>query len=319
MENSLMVSSSPHIRSGATTQKLMLDVIIALIPATLAGIWFFGVNAAILVAATTLSCVLFEYLARKALKRSNTIGDLSAVVTGLLLGLNLPPAIPVWMAIVGSFFAIFIVKQLFGGIGQNFLNPALAARAMLLVAYGSKMTLWTKPLTSAFNNADAVSYATPLGVLKEGGDLPSLIDMFLGNRGGSIGETSALAILIGGIYLLARGVISWHIPVFYTGTVAIFAWMAGPNGLFTGDMLFHILAGSLLLGAFFMATDYTTCPMTQKGMIIYAIGCGLLTMIFRLYTNMPEGVSYAILLMNVATPLIDRYTMPKRFGGAANV
>lgn len=294
----------------------MLDVIIALIPALVAGVWYFGLQAAIIVAATTLSCVVFEYLTRRILKRSNTIGDLSAVVTGILLGLNLPPRLPVWMAIVGSFFAIVIVKQLFGGIGQNFLNPALAARAILLVAYGSKMTSWINPLSNA---VDAVSAATPLGILKEGGELPSLLDMFLGKTGGSIGETSAIAIIIGGIYLLARRVITWHIPVCYIGTVAIFSWIAGPDGIFTGNILFHVLAGGLLLGAFFMATDYTTCPMTEKGMIIFGVGCGLLTMIFRLYTNMPEGVSYAILLMNVATPLIDRYSKPKRFGGGAGV
>lgn len=316
MEKRLLVSSSPHIRSGDTTQKIMLDVIIALIPALVAGVWYFGLQAAIIVAATTLSCVVFEYLTRRILKRSNTIGDLSAVVTGILLGLNLPPRLPVWMAIVGSFFAIVIVKQLFGGIGQNFLNPALAARAILLVAYGSKMTSWINPLSNA---VDAVSAATPLGILKEGGELPSLLDMFLGKTGGSIGETSAIAIIIGGIYLLARRVITWHIPVCYIGTVAIFSWIAGPDGIFTGNILFHVLAGGLLLGAFFMATDYTTCPMTEKGMIIFGVGCGLLTMIFRLYTNMPEGVSYAILLMNVATPLIDRYSKPKRFGGGAGV
>ena len=310
MDKMLQVSSSPHIRSEATTRRIMLDVLIALLPAAFAGIYFFGLNAALLIAVTVLSSVAFEYLMRKVLKRSNTISDLSAAVTGLLLALNLPPDLPVWMAIVGSLFAIVIVKQLFGGLGQNFVNPALAARAFLLVSYGTKMTTWTQPLAA---EVDVISYATPLGVLKEGGELPGLLNMFLGRIGGSLGETSALALIIGGVYLLVRGVISWHIPVIYVGTVAVIALIAGANPFY------YVLAGGLLLGAIFMATDYTTSPMTKKGVIIYALGCGALTMLFRLYTNMPEGVSYAILLMNVTVPLIDRYTKPKRFGGGARV
>lgn len=316
MDNLINVSSSPHIRSGVTTRRLMLDVIIALVPASAAGIYFFGFRAAILIAVTVASCVVFEYLTRKALKRSNTISDLSAVVTGLLLALNLPPELPLWMAIIGSLFAIVIVKQLFGGIGQNFLNPALAARAFLIISYGTKMTTWTQPSMNTV--VDAVSFATPLGALKEGGQLPELIDMFIGRTGGSMGETSALALIIGGVYLLARGVITWHIPVIYIGSAGLFAWILGPEGIFTGDPLFNILAGGLMIGAIYMATDYTTSPMTVKGMVIYAAGCGILTILFRRYTNMPEGVSYAILLMNVAVPIIDRYTKPGRFGGAAN-
>jgi electron transport complex protein RnfD len=318
LENTLFVNSSPHIRSEVTTQRLRLDVIIALIPAAFAGIYFFGIRAALLIAVTVISSVGFEYIIRKVLKRNNTIGDFSAAVTGLILALNLPPTLPIWMAIVGSLFAIVIVKQLFGGLGYNFVNPALAARAFLVVSYGARMTTWIQPLTKA-TAVDAVSYATPMGVLKGGGELPQLIDMFLGNIGGSLGETSALALIIGGIYLLARGVISWHIPVVYVGTVGLFAWIIGPEGIFTGNPLFHILAGGLMLGAIFMATDYTTSPMTKKGIVIYAFGCGLLTMLFRLFTNMPEGVSYAILLMNVAVPMIDRYTKPARFGGKAHV
>jgi len=312
------MSSSPHIRSGATTQGLMLDVIIALIPASVAGIYFFGLRAAVLIAVTVISCVGFEYLMRKVMKRNNTVGDLSAAVTGLLLALNVPPTLPLWMAVVGSFFAIVVVKQLFGGIGQNFVNPALAARAFLIISYGTRMTSWTPPLAKAAE-IDASTFATPLGALKEGGQLPNLLDMFLGNIGGSMGETSALALIIGGIYLLVRGVISWHIPVVYIGTAGLLAWILGPNGLFTGEPLFHILAGGLMIGAIFMATDYTTSPMTTRGMVIYAAGCGILTILFRLYTNMPEGVSYAILLMNVAVPLIDRFTKPARFGGKAHV
>jgi len=312
------MSSSPHIRSGATTQGLMLDVIIALIPASVAGIYFFGLRAAVLIAVTVISCVGFEYLMRKVMKRNNTVGDLSAAVTGLLLALNVPPTLPLWMAVVGSFFAIVVVKQLFGGIGQNFVNPALAARAFLIISYGTRMTSWTPPLAKVAE-IDASTFATPLGALKEGGQLPNLLDMFLGNIGGSMGETSALALIIGGIYLLVRGVISWHIPVVYIGTAGLLAWILGPNGLFTGEPLFHILAGGLMIGAIFMATDYTTSPMTTRGMVIYAAGCGILTILFRLYTNMPEGVSYAILLMNVAVPLIDRFTKPARFGGKAHV
>lgn len=316
MENKLTVSSSPHIRSNAATHKLMLDVIIALIPASLAGIYFFGVSALAVIVVCMASCIGFEYLSRVILlKRSNTVLDLSAAVTGLLLALNLPPSIPLWIAIVGSFFAIVVIKQLFGGLGQNFINPALGARAFLVIAYGPRMTDWTAP----FTQVDAVSAATPMAALKEGGSLPNLLDMFLGNIGGSIGETSAIALIIGGIYLLVRGVISWEIPVVYIATVGLFSWILGPNGLLTGNPLFHVLAGGLILGAFFMATDYTTSPMSRKGIIIYAVGCGILTMLFRLYTNMPEGVSFAILFMNVTTPLIDRYTVPKRFGGGAHV
>jgi len=316
LENKLTVSSSPHIRSNAATHKLMLDVIIALIPASLAGIYFFGVSALAVIVVCMTSCIGFEYLSRVILlKRNNTVPDLSAAVTGLLLALNLPPSIPLWIAIVGSFFAIVVIKQLFGGLGQNFINPALGARAFLLIAYGPRMTNWTAP----FAQVDAVSAATPLAALKEGGTLPNIMDMLLGNIGGCIGETSAIALIIGGIYLLVRRVISWEIPVIYIATVGLFSWILGPEGLLTGNPLFHVLAGGLMLGAFFMATDYTTSPMSGKGIIIYAVGCGILTMLFRLYTNMPEGVSFAILFMNVATPLIDRYTVPKRFGGGAHV
>lgn len=317
MENKLLMSSSPHIRSNASTSRIMLDVLIALIPASLAGVYFFGLDAALTIIVCVVSCVLFEYLTRKLLKRSNTISDLSAAVTGLLLALNLPPAIPKWMAVVGSFFAIVVIKQLFGGIGQNFINPALGARVFMLVAYGTKMTRWTAP--RGVDASDAISAATPLGILKEGGELPGYLDMFIGKIGGSLGETSALALIIGGLYLLIRKVISWEIPVIYIGTVALLSWILGPDGFMTGDPLFHVLAGGLLIGAIFMATDYTTSPMTKKGAVIYAFGCGLLTVIFRLYTNMPEGVSYAIMLMNVAVPLIDRYTAPKPFGGGRHV
>lgn len=317
MENRLFVCSSPHLRDNVTTQKIMLDVIIALLPASIAGILFFGIRSALIIIVTVAASVLTEYLMRKGLNRDQTITDLSAVVTGLLLALNLPPSIPVWIAIVGAVIATGLIKQLFGGLGQNFMNPALGARAILLVAWARWMTSWTEPFV------DAVATATPLSLLDsvsaatqvEGSKVYSYLDLFLGNIPGCIGETSALAILLGFAYLLLRKVISWHIPVFYVGTVALLTWILGPEGMFTGAPLYHVLSGGLLIGAVFMATDYVTCPMTRKGIVIYAIGCGILTVLFRLYGNMPEGVSFAIILMNIVTPLIDRYTIPVAFGG----
>ena len=292
----------------------MLDVILALLPAVVAGMWFFGLRAALVILVTIAAAVLTEYFMSRGLKREQTISDLSAVVTGLLLALNLPPSIPIWIAIIGAVVAIALIKQLFGGIGQNFINPALGARVILIVSWASRMTTWTEPFV------DAVTTATPLGVLKEEGIKAfSYYDMFMGNITGCIGETSAFAILLGFGYLLYKKVIKWHIPVFFTGTVAFYTWIACPDGLFTGDPVYHVLSGGLLLGAVFMATDYVTNPVTRKGTIIFAIGCGLFTSIFRLYGNMPEGVSFAIILMNIATPLIDRYTIPVSFGGEKHV
>lgn len=314
MENRLFVCSSPHLRDNITTRKIMLDVILALLPAAAAGIWFFGLRAALVILVTVASSVITEYLMRKGLKREQTIADLSAVVTGLLLALNLPPSIPLWIAIVGSVIAIALIKQLFGGLGQNFMNPALGARVILLVAWARWMTLWTEPM------ADAVASATPLGLLKEEGLMTfSRLDMFWGNIAGCIGETSTFAILLGFAWLLVRRVITWHIPVIFTGTTALLTWVLGPSGLFTGDPLYHLLSGGLMLGAVFMATDYVTCPVTRKGIVIYAIGCGTLTAVFRLYGNMPEGVSFAIILMNIVAPLIDRHTIPVSFGGERHV
>lgn len=303
------VSSSPHIREGATTRRIMADVLIALVPATAAAVYFFGLRALVVVLVCIATAIGWEWASRRLMKRPDTIGDLSAAVTGLLLALNLPVTIPLWMACVGTFVAIVVIKQLFGGIGQNFMNPALGARAILIVAYGQAMTAWVAP------GVDAVSAATPLGVLKEGGTLPGYADLFLGNVGGSLGETSALALLIGFAWLLARRVISWEIPVLFCATTALLTWVLGPAGLFTGDPLLHVLAGGLLLGAIFMATDYSTSPVSMRGKIIYAVGCGLLTAVFRLFTTMPEGVSFAILLMNALTPLLDRMTVPVSFGG----
>ena len=313
MEKTLLVSSSPHLRDGATTRRIMIDVVISLIPASAAGVYFFGPRVLLVILTTVLSCVLFEYLARKAMKRESTIQDFSAVVTGVLLALNLPPSIPLWVAAVGGFIAIVIIKQLFGGLGQNFMNPAMGARVFLLIAYPKYMSSWIIPGT------DAVSSATPLSIIKgtEGAveQLPDYIDLFLGKAAGCIGETSVLALLIGAAYLVYRRVIGLEIPLTFISTVALFTWIFGEDTLFTGNFMYHILSGGLIIGAFFMATDYSTSPVTTKGKIIAGIGCGLITSIIRLYKNYPEGVSFAILLMNIATPLIDRFTVPRSFGG----
>lgn len=309
----MFVSSSPHLRDNASTRRIMLDVIIALVPAAAAGVWFYGMRTLLVILVTVAAAVASEYLMRLGLKREQTVSDLSAAVTGFLLALNLPPSIPIWIAVVGAVLAVALIKQLFGGLGQNFMNPALGARVMMVVAWAGRMTVWIDPVT------DAVTSATPLGMLKEGGAKALYMDMFWGNIAGCIGETSAFAILTGFAYLLVRKVISWRIPVIYTGTVALMTWVLGPDGIFTGDPLYHVLGGGLLLGAVFMATDYVTNPITRKGIVIYAIGCGVLTTLFRLYGNMAEGVSFAIILMNIATPLIDRYTIPTSFGGERHV
>ena len=306
------LSSSPHIRSVETTGRIMRDVLIALLPATVLGVVYFGWNALWVVLVSTAAAVATEALLQLLMKKKVTILDGSAAVTGLLLALNLPPSVPLYIPVVGSVFAIAIVKQCFGGIGSNFLNPALAARAFLMLSWPTVMTSWTMP-------ADAVSTATPLAAINEAGAgaLSPYLDMFLGNVGGCIGETSALALLIGGLYLVARRVIDPSIPVVYIATVGLFTWVAGPEGLFTGDGLYHMLAGGLMLGAFYMATDYTTSPMTIKGRIIFALGCGVVTSVIRLWGGYPEGVSYSILLMNLFVPLIDRAVKPRMFGSVA--
>jgi electron transport complex protein RnfD len=302
------VSSSPHIREKSTVQTMMMDVLIALLPATFAGIYFFKLQALLVILVSVLSCVGFEYLWQKLTKQKVTVFDLSAAVTGLLLAFNLPASIPLWIPVIGSAFAIIIVKQFFGGVGQNIMNPALAGRAFLLASWPVQMTTWT---------VDGVSAATALGILKEGtGTLPSLMNVFLGNVGGTIGETSALALLLGGAYLLFKRIISWHIPGVYIGTVFVLTLVLGRNGFMTGNALYEILAGGLMLGAFFMATDYTTSPITRKGQIIFAAGCGIITSVIRIYGGYPEGVSYSILFMNLFVPLIDKYTNPRVFGGA---
>ncbi len=305
--SNFVVSATPHVRSKDSIQGIMRDVIIALLPATVMGIVYFGIKALALVAISVASAVFFEYLYQKLTKQRVTIDDLSAVVTGLLLALNMPAEAPFWMPIVGSAFAIIIAKQLFGGLGQNFINPALAARAFLLASYPTAMTTWT---------LDGVTTATPLALLKSG-DLvaPTANDYMAaltGHIGGCIGETCAIALIIGGLYLLYRRVISWRIPVVYIATVVILTGLIGRNGVRVP--LYEVLVGGLLLGAFFMATDYASSPVTAKGQIIMGLGCGLLTTLIRIYGGYPEGVSYSILIMNLCVPLIDRFTKGRIFG-----
>ena len=310
-EKKLTVSASPHVRSAQTVSGIMLNVIIALIPALAASIWLFGPRVLLVCLVTVGTCMLSEYLSRRIMKRSNTLGDLSAVVTGLLLAFNLPVSIPLWQAAIGSVVAIVVVKQLFGGIGQNFVNPAITGRIILMVSFPTAMTTWIKPLSWLDKGAEAVTTATPLTMMTKGGELsdelPSLVDMLIGIRGGSLGETCAVALIIGGIYMMIRKIISPAIPLSFIGTVAVIMLIAGK-----GD--FRFVAYQLLSGAFFMATDYTTSPINFKGRIIFGIGCGLLTSFIRLFGSLPEGVSFSIILMNILVPHIENLTTPKPFG-----
>lgn len=309
IKQKLTVSASPHFRSRQTTSGIMLDVIIALVPSFVAAYIIFGVRTLILSAVSVIACVAFEYLSRRIMKRHNTISDLSAVVTGLLLAFNVPATMPVWMVIIGDFFAIVIAKQFFGGIGQNFVNPALIGRIVLMSSFPSKMGSFPEPLVSTI----PLTSATPLASLKSGASPEqSLLGMFLGLRGGCLGEVCIAALLIGFVYLLVRKVISWHIPVAYIGTVAVIMLLAGK-----GDfeyMLYELMAGGLVLGAVFMATDYTTSPVSKKGKIIYAVGCGIITSLIRIFGNLPEGVSFSIIIMNILVPHIEHITTPKPFG-----
>lgn len=309
------VSSSPHIRSHVTTSSIMRDVCIALLPALISGVFYFGYRAALLTLLSVVFCVGFEYLWQKITKKEVTISDGTAAVTGILLAFNLPVTAPWWIPLVGAFVAIVIAKQFYGGVGNNFINPALAGRAFLMASWPMIMTNWISPFTSGA--ADVVSSATPLAVLKtpDAGTLASLSDMFFGNIGGCIGETSALALIVGGLYLICKKVIRVHIPFAYILTVAALAYIFPNQGLSgVHSMLYNVLGGGLMLGAIFMATDYVTSPMTAKGQILMGIGCGILTFVIRRFGGYPEGVSYSILLMNIATPLIDRWTEPKPFG-----
>ncbi|MFA5635177.1 MAG: RnfABCDGE type electron transport complex subunit D [Anaerovoracaceae bacterium] len=310
-QGTLTVSSSPHVLDNTTTSRIMLDVIIALVPAFIMSGVVFGSRAILLTITCVASCIVFEWAFEKVTNKENTISDLSAVVTGVLLSFNLPSSLPYWMAVVGCFVAIAIVKQLFGGIGQNFANPAITARIVLLISFATPMTTWPLP-NQLMGAADAVTGPTPLGIMNMGGDpamVPSNIDMFLGFVGGSLGETSAIALLLGGIYLIARKVIEPTIPVAFIGTVFVLALLAGQ------DPVFHVCAGGVMLGAIFMATDYSTSPLTTNGKIIFGIGCGVLTIIIRLFGAMPEGVSFSILLMNILTPHIDNLSRRKIYGG----
>ena len=304
-----VVSGNPHVRSKESIQSIMRDVIIALVPATAAGIYYFGLRALILIVAAIISAVFFEWLYEKITKKPVTINDLSAVVTGLLLAMNLPASAPVWVAIVGSAFAIIFAKQLFGGLGQNFINPALAGRAFLLASYPTEMTTWVVPNGLA---ADAATYATPLAQLKNGALDASLKQLVMGQVGGTIGETCAIALIIGGIYLLYKHVISWKIPVIYIATVFILFAVIGRHGM--RMPLQEIFAGGVMLGGIFMATDYASSPVTPKGQVIFAVGAGLLTYLIRTFGGYPEGVSYSILIMNCCVPLIERFTEPTIFG-----
>ncbi len=311
----LNVSASPHIKSPKTTTGIMLDVIIALVPALIASFFLFGPKALAVTVVCVATCVLSEFLSRKVMKKDNTISDLSAVVTGLLLAFNLPSTIPLWMAAVGSVISIVVVKQFFGGIGQNFVNPALAGRIILLTSFPTAMATWTKPLTW---QTQAVTTASPLAQMyNDAGEftsenLPTITDMLIGNRAGCLGEVCAIGLIFGGIYLVIRKVISPVIPLVFVGTVGVF--MAVYSGFDMQFVSYQLLSGGLLIGAIFMATDYTTSPIGVKGKMIFAIGCGLVTSLIRIFGNLPEGVSFAILLMNILTPHIERLTTPKPFG-----
>lgn len=305
MNKLLNVSSSPHVRSGVTTKNIMYDVAIAMIPATVWGVMQFGLYSLLVVAATVLSCVLSEYVFEVLMKKPVTISDGSALVTGMILGLNMPPSIPIWIPVLGGVFSIIVVKQLYGGLGQNFMNPALAGRCFLLLSFTKPMNQFTDPMVNS------VSGATPLAVLKDGGSY-DLAAMFLGKIPGTIGEISTLALLIGAAYLLAKKVISIRIPGTYILTFAVFVFIFGRQDL--GYVLAEICGGGLIFGAFFMATDYVTSPITPKGQIIFGICLGILTGLFRLFGGSSEGVSYAIIFCNILVPLIEKVTLPTAFG-----
>ena len=322
-----ILSSSPHTHANSSVSRIMLDVVLALLPTTFAGIWFFGMPAVWTIAVCVSTCIVAEALCRLAMKRDNTIGDLSAVVTGLLLALNLPAGIPLWMAVVGSVFAICVAKQVFGGLGMNPFNPALAARAFMLISFTGPMTTWLRPICRCCcETPDATTMATPLAAMKQmfAADvtasatphaektleqIPSLCDMLVGNMPGCIGEVSAIALAAGAAYLLWRKVITWHIPVAFIATVFVYSLIAGGAPAYA-----QVLTGGVLIGACLMATDYVTSPITAKGKLIFGFGCGLLCMLIRQFGSYPEGCSFAILIMNAVCPLINRWTQPKPFG-----
>jgi len=304
----LVVASTPHIWSKMKTNRIMLDVVIALIPAMIAAPVLFGWRALALIGVTTAACVSFEWASRKLMKRKNTIGDLSAVVTGVLLAFTFPADFPFWMAILGGFIAIVVVKQLFGGLGYNIVNPALAARGVLVLSFAAAWGTNPAPVLQPLYEGTILSSATPMGYLLAGGQIPSVMDKFFGIHGGALGETSALAILLGGLYLMVRKVISPLIPVAFLGTLFVVTAIFGANPFA------HVMLGGALLGAIFMATDYATIPLTTKGRLIFGIGCGLLTAVIRLFSAFPEGGAFSILIMNFLVPHIDSLTLKKPFG-----
>ena len=319
----LIATSNPHIRSNETTRSIMLDVIIAMLPALVWAVIWFGVKALTLTAVSVIGCMFWEWLYRKLMKKPQSVGDLSAVVTGMLLAFVCPVTTPYWMIIIGGFFSIGVVKQLFGGIGKNFVNPALAGRAFLLGSYAGVMTTWIDatqnkaPLMGSA--ADIVTAATPLAYMKTGNmaDLTetySVMDMFLGKTGGSLGEISAAMLILGGLYLIWRKVINWQTPVAYIATVAVLSFLFPKAGSSLEWMLYSVFGGGLMLGAFFMATDYATSPVTKKGQLVFGIGCGLFTVLIRYFGSYNEGVCYSIMVMNLCVALIDKYTKPTRFG-----
>lgn len=318
MQKSFVLSSSPHLRDNATTQRVMLDVCLALVPAGIASMYFFGLRAGILILISVISSVVFEGLYCKLAKRENPIGDLSAVVTGLLLAYNLPANSPYWVPVLGSAIAIILVKQFYGGLGQNFMNPALAARAILAISFTSIMTAYTVPQAGVFMQGmgeaiDTLATATPLAEIKKAGTWSySMADLFFGNVPGTLGETSKLALLIGAAYLFIRRVINWRIPVAFIGSFALLQFLF--SGFDANGTLIQLLSGGLVLGAFFMATDYASSPVTPVGQLIYGVGCGALLYVFRRFGGSAEGCSFAILLMNVTAPLIERVTRPTFFG-----
>ncbi len=309
MDKKFVLAFSPHIRDNSSVHRIMIDVVIALLPATFCAVYFFGMPALINIILAVGSAMAAEAIFQLVCKKKVTLGDVSSVVTGLLLALNIPSTVPWYIPVVGSAFAIIICKQLFGGIGHNFINPALGARAMLTISWPVAMTAFVAPFS-----VDGIAQATPLTLISSGelAALPTEMDMFIGNIGGSMGETSALALIIGGIYLLIRRVISWRIPVIFIGSAAVFLLIFQGVDL----LLTNILGGGLMIGAIFMATDYATTPVTPKGQIVFAIGCGFLVSVIRTFGGYPEGVCFSILIMNLATPLIERFTAPKVYGRA---
>lgn len=324
-ENKLLtVSASPHRRTEDTTGGIMIDVVIALMPALVLSVVLFGLRSLLITAVSVMACVVLEYICRKVMKRNNTLGDFSAVVTGILLAFNLPSTMPLWMVVIGDAVAIVVVKQFFGGIGQNFVNPALVGRIVLMTSFPTYINNFAEPFAWRQPEVDAITSATPLaqfagnysqqGIITamNSSQMPTLTEMFFGIYGGCLGETCAAALILGGVYLCIRKVISPRIPLYYLGTVALIMLIAGRGNL--QFVLYQLLSGGLMLGAIFMATDYTTSPIKTKGKIIFAVGCGIITSLIRIYGSLPEGVSFSIILMNILVPHIETVTTPRPFG-----